>query len=43
VGLAWFTEPKLAEGERRKVDQTGASWNQIAKWLHGIEALRGVA
>jgi hypothetical protein len=21
--LAWFTEPKLAEGERRMVDQTG--------------------
>jgi hypothetical protein len=25
------------------VDQTGASWNQIAKWLHGIKALRDVA
>ena len=23
LSLAWFTEPKLAEGERRMVDQTG--------------------
>jgi hypothetical protein len=41
--LAWFTEPKLAEGERRMVDQTRASWNRIARWLGRMEALRVAA
>lgn len=26
--------------ERRLVDQTGASWNQIASWLRQVDGLR---
>ena len=38
--LARFTEPKLAEGERRMVDQTGTSWNPLISWLRHVDALR---
>ena len=33
----------VSASEKELVDQTGASWNQISKWLHGIEALRALA
>ena len=29
-----------AKRERRMVDQTGASWNQVALWLSRIKTLR---
>ena len=35
--------PKLAEGERRMVDQNIASWNQVGKWLSQVETLRQAA
>lgn len=35
--------PKRAEGERRMVDQTGASWNQTALWLRRLEGLKRAA
>ena len=42
--LAWFTEPKLAEGERRMVDQTSAGWNRLTLWLRLLNAIdRGVS
>jgi hypothetical protein len=41
--LAWFTEPKLAEGERRMVDQNSVSWNQIAGWLRQLDHIRAAA
>jgi hypothetical protein len=41
--LAWFTEPRLAVGERRMVDQSSAGWNQLAMWLRDIGQLRDVA
>ena len=40
--LAWFTEPKLAEGERRMVDLTSASWNRVVPWMRQLERLRRV-
>jgi hypothetical protein len=36
-------EPKLAEGERRMVDQNSASWNRLAKWLAIVDTLRRAA
>lgn len=38
--LAWFTEPQLAEGQRRMVDQMTASWNRLAVWLRRLDAFR---
>jgi hypothetical protein len=38
--LAWFTEAKLAVGERRMVDQNIASWNPVISWLRRIERLK---
>jgi hypothetical protein len=35
-----FTEPKLAEGERRMVDQAGAKSNQLVMWLRRLEEFR---
>jgi hypothetical protein len=37
--LAWFTEPKLAEGERRMVDQNSASWNRVVLWMRQLKSL----
>jgi len=31
------------EARAKMVDLTGAGWNRISKWLHGIEALRALA
>ena len=41
----WFTEPKLGQrsGERRLVDQTSASWNQLDHWLRLLDGLRVLA
>jgi hypothetical protein len=41
--LAWFTEPKLAEGERRMVDQNSASWNRAVLWMRQLETLSQVS
>jgi hypothetical protein len=38
--LAGFTEPKLAEGERRMVNQTSVSWNRLRAWLARLDAIR---
>jgi hypothetical protein len=38
--LAWFTEPKLAVGERRMADQNSASWNRMISWLRDVEGLQ---
>jgi len=37
--LAWFTEPKLAEGERRMVAQNSASWNRVVLWMRQLKSL----
>ena len=34
------TEPNLAEGERRMVDQTGPNLNRIAIWLRQLDHIR---
>jgi hypothetical protein len=31
---------EIQTGDERMVDQTGASWNHVASWLHHVEALR---
>ena len=36
--LAWFTESKLAEGERRMVDLTGAKPNRDPNVIDGLRA-----
>jgi hypothetical protein len=38
--LKGFTAAKLAEGERRMVNQTIAGWNPIARWLRKLAGLR---
>jgi hypothetical protein len=40
---AWCAEPKLAEGERRMVDQAGASWNRVVLRMRQLESLRQVS
>ena len=42
-GPAWCAEPKLAEGERRMVDQAGASWNRVVLRMRQLESLRQVS
>ena len=39
-GLPTVAHALVGKRERRLVDQTGASWNQIASWLQQIEALQ---
>jgi hypothetical protein len=41
--LAWFTEPKLAEGERRMVDQIFPRWNPLTSWMRQIEDFQRAA
>jgi hypothetical protein len=41
--LAWFTEPKLAEGERRMVAQIYPRWNPLTSWMRQIEDFQRVA
>jgi hypothetical protein len=43
TAFAWLAEPKLGEAERRLVDQTGASWNPLIRWLYEIDQLRRAA
>lgn len=40
LGLPSRSSPK---GERRMVDQTGASWNQLAIWLQQVGELQRAA
>ena len=42
-GACWFTQTKLARGERSLVSLNLARWNQIGKWLRRVEALRYAA
>ena len=37
------TVARTEAGERRLVDQNGASWNRIANWLRRVEVLREAA
>ena len=39
----WPAESKLGEGERRMVDLTGTSWNQLAIWLRQLSQIRVLA
>jgi hypothetical protein len=42
-GARWFTEPKLAYGERRLVAQIFPSWNRVSDWLTDAEGYAAVA
>ena len=33
----------LESRERRMVNQTGASWNEMLAWLHSVDSLRSTA
>jgi hypothetical protein len=33
----------VSESKKEVVDHNNASWNRLASWLHGLEALRAAA